>query len=63
MKVCPLTRIFSPAPEIGPKVLLTGDVSVHGKSIPVPSWPNRTHSHFGSQHPSGILGIFDRSGV
>ena len=26
MKVCPLTRISSPAPEICPNVLLTGDV-------------------------------------
>ena len=27
MKICPLTRISSSAPEIGPKVLLSGDVS------------------------------------
>ena len=26
MKVCPLARISSPAPEVGPNVLLTGDV-------------------------------------
>ena len=26
MKVCPLTRISSPAPEICPNVLFTGDV-------------------------------------
>ena len=26
MKVCPLARITSPAPEICPNVLLTGDV-------------------------------------
>ena len=34
-----------------------------GKSIPVPSWPNGTHGHFGKQHPSGILGVYDWSGV
>ena len=27
MKICPLTRLSSSAPEIGPKVLLSGDVS------------------------------------
>ena len=26
MKLCPLARISSPAPEVGPDVLLTGDV-------------------------------------
>ena len=26
MKVCPLARISSPAPKVGPNVLLTGDV-------------------------------------
>ena len=60
MKICPLTRISSPAPEICPNVLLTGE-----KSIPVPPWPNGTHGHFGRQHLSGtcILGVYDRSGV
>ena len=23
---------------------------LHGKSIPVPQWPNGTHCHFGRQH-------------
>ena len=38
MKVCPLTRISSQAPEICPNVLLTGDRGclLPGKSIPVP---------------------------
>ena len=52
MKVCLLTRISSPAPEISPNVLL------HEKSIPVPPWPNGTHAHFGRQNHSGIIGVF-----
>ena len=36
---------------------------LHRKSIVVPPWPNGTHDHFGRQHPSGILGVYDRSGV
>ena len=36
---------------------------LHGKSIPVSPWPNRTHGYSGRQHPSCILGIYDRSGV
>ena len=36
---------------------------LRGKSIPVPPWPNGTHSHSGRQHPSGISGVYDRSGV
>ena len=63
MKVCPLTRISSPAPEICPSVLLTGGCLLPGKSIPVPPWPNATHGHSGRKHPSRILGIYDRSGV
>ena len=57
MKVCLLTRISSPAPEISPNVLL------HEKSIPVPPWPNGTHAHFGRQNHSGIIGVFDWSEV
>ena len=30
---------------------------LHGKSIPVPPWPNRTHCHSCRQHPSGILAV------
>ena len=33
------------------------------KSIPVVPWPRGTHSHSGRQHPSVILGVYDRSGV
>ena len=36
---------------------------LHRKSIPVPPWPNGTHGYFGRQHPSGILGVYDQSGV
>ena len=36
---------------------------LHGKNISVPPWPNRTHGHFGRQHPSGILGVYDRAGL
>ena len=36
---------------------------LHGKSIPVPTWPNRTHGHSGRQHHSGILGVYDLSRV
>ena len=63
MKGCPLTRISSPAPEICPNVLLTGDVFLRGKSIPVLPWLNGTHCHSGRHHPSGSLGVHDRSGV
>ena len=28
---------------------------LHGKSIPVLPWPNRTHGDFGWQHPYGIF--------
>ena len=30
---------------------------LHGKIIPVPPWPNRTHGHSGRQHTSGILTV------
>ena len=35
MKVCPLTRISSPAPEIFPQCSPYRDCLLHGKSIPV----------------------------
>ena len=57
MKVCPLTGISSPAPEVGPKCSPYWGCLLHGKSIPVPPWPNRTHGHFGRQHPSGISAV------
>ena len=63
MKVGPLTRISSPAPEICSNVLLTKNVFYMEKSIPVPPWSNGKHSHFGGQHPSRILGVYVRSGV
>ena len=52
MKVCPLRRISNPAPEICPNVLLTGKSS---------TYVDRTHGHFGIQHPSAILGVYDQS--
>ena len=30
---------------------------LHGKSIPVTAWPNRTHGQSGRQHHSGILAV------
>ena len=36
---------------------------LHGKNIPALPWPNGTHGQFGRQHPSGILGAYDWSGV
>ena len=62
MKVCPLTIISIPAPEICPNVLLTSDF-FYMKSIPVLPWHNGTHGHSGRQHPSGILGVYDQAGV
>ena len=63
MKVGPLTRISSPAPKICSNVLLTKNVFYTEKSIPVAPWPNGTQGHSGRQHPSGILGVYVRSGV
>ena len=59
MKVCPLTRISSPAPEICPQCSFYWGCPLHGNNIPALPWPNRTHSHFGRQHPSGILGVYE----
>ena len=53
MKVCPLTRISSPAPENQIQCSPLWGCLLHGKSI----------QHFESQHPSRILGVYDRSGV
>ena len=30
---------------------------LHGKSIPVPPWPNKTHRHSSRQHPLDILAV------
>ena len=46
-----------------PQFFPYGRCLLRGKSIPVPPWPNRIHSHSGRKHPSGILGVYDRSGV
>ena len=62
MKVCPLTLISSPARKICPNVVLTGNV-FYREGVFLPPWPNVTHGHFGRQHPSSILGVYDRSGV
>ena len=62
MKVCPLTRLSSPAPEMFSLPWMSSTL-LHGKSIPVPPWPNRTDGHFSRQHTLGILGVYDRSGV
>ena len=61
MKVCPLTRISS----LDPEILCSPyrGCLLHGKSIPVPPWPNRTHGHSGRQHPSGILAVKYQSAV
>ena len=66
MKVCPLTRISSLAPEI----CLASEICspyrgylLHRKNIPLLQRPNRIHGRSGRQHPSGILGVYDRSGV
>ena len=57
MKVCPITRISSPAPEICLIVLLTGYVFCMDRVFLY------NHGHSGRQHPPGILGVYDRSGV
>ena len=57
MKVFQLTRISSLAPEICPNVLLTGDVYCTAMA------QRNTQSYSGRQHPSGILGVYYRSGV
>ena len=53
MNETPLTRISSPAPEICPNVLLTGNV-FYTESIPILPRPNKIHGHSGRQHPSGL---------
>ena len=60
MKVCQLTSISRPAPEIGPYVLLSGDGFYMERVF---LYRHGTHVHFGRQHPSGILGVYDWSGV
>ena len=62
MKVCPLTRKFSPTPEICPNVLLTRHVYMK-KVFLYRHNTTETHGHAGRQHPSGILGVYDRSRV
>ena len=62
MKVCQLTRISTPAPEICPNILLTGDV-VYTERVFLYHLGPTEHRHFGRQHPSGISGIYDRSRV
>ena len=55
MKVCPLTRISSHSGSRNlPQCSPYWGCLLHGKSIPVPPWPNRKHGHFRRQHPSGI---------
>ena len=63
MKACPLTSISSPAPEICPNVLLSRDVFYTERVFLYRHSGNETHGHFGRQHPSGISGVYDRSGV
>ena len=57
MKVCPITKISSPAPEICLDGLLTGYVFCMDRVFLY------NHGHSGRQHPPGILGVYDRSGV
>ena len=63
MKVCPLTLISSPAPEICPNVLLTRDVFFTERVFRYCNGPMEHTGHSGRQHPSGILGVYDWSGV
>ena len=62
MKVCPLTQISSLAPEICHNVLLTRDV-FYTERVFLYRHGQMEHGHFGRQHPSGILEVYDRSGV
>ena len=56
-------NIQSGSKSLNPCSLYQGCL-LHGKSIPVLPWPNGTHGHSGdSEHPSGILGVYDQSGV
>ena len=57
MKVCPLTRISSPAPEICPNIPLPG-ISLYTERVFL-----HCHGHSGWQHPSGVLGVYDESGM
>ena len=63
MKVCSLTRISSPAPEICPDVLLTRDVFYAEKVLLYHHGPTENTLILIGQHPSGILGVYDQSGV
>ena len=36
---------------------------LQGKSIPVLPWLNGTHGHSDRYYPSGISGVYDRSGM
>ena len=58
MKVCPLTGISSSAPEIGHNVLLTG-MSSTWKEYSCTAIAQRNTQSFWS----GILGVYDWSGV
>ena len=62
MKVCPLIRISSLAPEICPSVLLTGDV-FYAERVFLYCYGPTEHGHSGRQHPSGILRVYNQSGV
>ena len=63
MKVCPLTRISSPAPEIDPNVHLTGDVLYTERVF--------LYRHSSTEHTvilvgsilQTFLGVYDPSGV
>ena len=60
MKVCPLTRISSPAPEICANILFTGDVFYTQRVFLYRHDLTEHSGHSGRHHPSGILGVYDR---
>ena len=62
MKVCPLTRISSLAPEICPNVLLTDNVFYTERVFLYRHGPTE-HMAILVIRISGILGVYDRSGV
>ena len=62
MKVCPLTRISSLAPEICPNVLLTGYIFYTERILLYCHGPTKD-GHPSRQHPSSIFVVYDWSGV
>ena len=64
MKVClSINKKFQSGSRNQPQCSPYQGCLLHEKSIPVLPWSKGTQGHSGRQHLSGILGVYDRSGV